>query len=120
MSEIDIHNYQALLEHERQHLLRRRISERNRRLILDFERSCVLSKGIGTPRRIRILNILGKWAGRLGKDFDTITTEELKHAVITMEDRNDLSVETKRTEKIIIRLLYKSPGPEEPRKRRSM
>ncbi|MFA4887039.1 MAG: hypothetical protein WC595_02410, partial [Candidatus Nanoarchaeia archaeon] len=107
---IDIHGFDKRLEYARRALFKKEVSTRNRELLERFEQYAVLARANGVPRRAKILDTLGRWAVRIAhlkKDFDQVTTDELKKIVMQYEDRRDLSGETKRTEKVILRLFYR-------------
>lgn len=80
-------------------------SEKNKELIFSFEKELVV-QGISKPRIIRYLFCLKKLDGLLGKDFDRVTKEDL-FSVVSVIEKQDLSVWTKHSDKVILKRFFK-------------
>lgn len=105
--ERDIHNYGKQYENMKHLLEKSSISARNKKLILDFDKTCIL-EGLSKPRRIKIISILNLLAKNyLKKDFDKVTKEELKDAVLKLDARDDYSPWTKQSYKSITKKFFK-------------
>jgi len=103
----DIHDYPLRYERAKQHVNEAKISERNRSLILEFEKACTLEK-LSLPRRIKLMGSLVILAADyLKKDFDKATKEDVKNAVLKIEGRDDFSVWTRHSYKSILKKFYR-------------
>jgi site-specific recombinase XerD/ribosomal protein L40E len=104
LERVDIHNYLGrLVAAERR--LHNPLSERNRELILEFEKKLV-SKGLSTPRIEKYVETLTKIGEILGKDFDAATKRDIEDLVFKIE-RSDRSPWTKHTYKVILKRFYR-------------
>jgi len=65
----DIYNFSRQLKRYEQALAESEITERNKDLIRDFDRTCFID-GLSKPRRIKLMGSLTILARLLGKDFD--------------------------------------------------
>ena len=115
--EIDIHNYPKKLEQTIRLVKETRISEENKKLILDFKDFSSLEGGMGLPRIVRYLGILKDWAKILEVDFDKATKDDLKRAVRVIQENERYSAWTKATYKIMLKRFYrwlKNTGKDHP------
>jgi len=108
---IDIHEYEKRYEWTVKQLDQpergKPISKSNKRLILDFDKFCVLDH-LSLPRRAKLINSLNFFARHyLKKDFDKATKEDLKDAIMLVEERNDYSVWTKQSYRAITKKFFK-------------
>jgi site-specific recombinase XerD/ribosomal protein L40E len=104
LERVDIHNYLGrLVAAERR--LHNPLSERNRELILEFEKK-LISKGLSTPRIEKYVETLTKIGEILGKDFDAATKRDIEDLVFKIE-RSDRSPWTKHTYKVILKRFYR-------------
>jgi len=79
---IDIHNYDLIYKKAIEYINRLSISERNKKMIFDFDRTLSLVDQLSIARRVRILNTLAFFAKNyLERDFDKATKEDLKKAI---------------------------------------
>jgi integrase len=101
---VDIHNYWGMLVAAEKRL-HNPLSERNRELILEFEKK-LISKGLSTPSIAKYVGTLTKIGGILGKDFDAATKRDIEDLVFKIE-RSDRSPWTKHTYKVILKRFYK-------------
>jgi len=103
----DIHDYSEKYESALRRVKKSAISQRNKDLILDFDRTCFL-EGLGKPRRIRLIGALFTLARiYLKKDFDKATENDIKEVVIKIESKEDYSPWTKQNYEVIIKKFYK-------------
>lgn len=103
----DIYNVNQKYETVRKRLEEGDISQHNKDLIFNFEKTCVL-EGLGKWRRIRIMsNLLIIAKDYLKKDFDKATKEDLRNVVFKLNSREDWSVWTRHTHKTILRKFYR-------------
>ena len=103
----DIYNYTHKLEVAKKKLENAPISDRNRELIQQFDRSCSM-EGLSKPRRIKLISTLIILASKyLKKDFDAATKEDVEDVVIKIDSREDCSPWTKHSYKVIIKKFYK-------------
>lgn len=80
-------------------------NERNKWLIFDFEKD-IVAREISKPRIIRYLVALKKIDEWLGKDFDKATKDDIISLLSNIE-KQQLSVWTKHSYKVIIKRFYK-------------
>lgn len=103
----DIHNHALQYERAKLRLKEAKISERNKALIGEFDRTCNL-EGLGLPRRIAIIGDLIIFAANyLRKDYDKATKDDLKNAILALDEREDRSVWTVHTYKSILKKFYR-------------
>ena len=103
----DIHNYDKRLESTKKRVEKSTISQKNKKLVRDFDRACFL-ESLSKPRRIKLLGSLTILAEQyLKKDFDRMTKEELKDIVMRIDGREDYSPWTRQSYKIILKKFYK-------------
>jgi site-specific recombinase XerD/ribosomal protein L40E len=101
---IDIHNFRGRLE-AAERRLHNPLSERNRELILEFERK-LLSEGLTGVRVEKYVEKLRKIGEALGKDFDKVTKKDVEDFIYKIE-RSDYSPWTKHDYKVILKRFYK-------------
>ena len=104
LERVDIHNYLGRLVAAKRRL-HNPLSERNRELILEFEKK-LISKGLSTPRIEKYVETLTKIGEILGKDFDAATKRDIEDLVFKIE-RSDRSPWTKHTYKVILKRFYR-------------
>ena len=104
---LDIHNYSLKYQRAKAALQNARISEANRKLIEKFEQTCNL-EGLSIPRRLKLIGSLIILArDYLKKDFKKATKQDLKEAILRVEDNEDYSAWTKQSYKAILKKFYK-------------
>jgi len=82
---LDIHDFEHRYQQTQEYLGKRTdVSDHNKALILKYRDACVLHQVCGKVRLIRVLIILGRCAVILGKDFETVTREDVEHIVSTL------------------------------------
>jgi len=104
--EIDIYNYPRKVELAVNLVKQSPISEKNKKLILDFRDFCSLN-GIGLPRISRYLGVLKDWALLIKKDFDKAAKQDIEKAVLVVQQNERYSPWTKATYKIMLKRFYK-------------
>jgi integrase len=105
---IDIHNYDKQYESTRRSVRNADISERNKELILDFERTCFLKEALSKPRRIKLMGaliILARDYAR--RDFDKMDRKVIEEVILKIDTREDYSVWTKQSYRTIIKKFLK-------------
>lgn len=103
----DIHDYDLKLERAKQSLEKSSISRRNKDLIISFDKICQI-QGLGKPRRMKLIGSLVILArDYFKKDFDKVTKEDLKDAVLKIDSREDCSIWTKHSYKAVLKKFYK-------------
>ena len=107
-SKIDIHNYDQRYESTKESVRRAPISDRNRELILDFERNCFLKEAISKPRRIKLMNTLTILTRDYEQcDLDKMDRKRIEEVVLTIDSREDISPWTKQSYRAIIKKFFK-------------
>jgi len=110
-NKIDIHNYEKSYKYTKRHLKTVEMSERNRELILDFERTCFLKEGLSKPRLIRLMQILSVTARQYAHgDFDKMDRKMVEDMVLRIETQENYSIWTKQGYKSAIKKFYKWLG----------
>lgn len=105
---IDIHNYDRQYMYAKAAVERSKISDRNKELILEFERLCFLKEATSKPRRIKHMESLRLLAERyISSDFDKIDKKIVEDIVMKIEMRDDYSIWTKQTYKAILKKFLK-------------
>jgi site-specific recombinase XerD/RNA polymerase subunit RPABC4/transcription elongation factor Spt4 len=103
---MDIHNYKRRFERTLERInLSEDISKVNKQTILKFKDYC-LSEGIGLAKIERYLFDLMKFSRMLKKPFQEASKEDLRGIIAELEQTN-LSPETKKTFKIMLRKIYR-------------
>ena len=100
-----IHNYKKRYENYVNKLNKDRvISNKNRKLIFEFERACYLNQKIELPTRIKYLEVLGTLARKyVKKDFDKLTRKDFEKIVLEIESKEEWSVATKHKFKVLLK-----------------
>jgi site-specific recombinase XerD len=101
---IDIHDFRGRLA-AAERMLHNPLSERNRGLILEFERK-LMSEGLSAVRVEKYVETLKKIAEMLGKDFDAATKDDIEDLVLKIE-RSAYSPWTKHDYKVVLKRFYK-------------
>ncbi|MBI1742889.1 site-specific integrase [Candidatus Acetothermia bacterium] len=103
----DIHNYDRRYESQKRRLTESDVSQRNKQLILEFDRQAVMEQ-LSLPRRIKLMNSLYNLATvYLKKDFDQATKEDIKQVMLEIESRQDYSPWTKVSYRAVLKKFYK-------------
>ena len=90
-SQLDIHNYDRRYERVIIALDNPVISRKNKKLILAFDKACVL-ESLSKPRRIKIIETLVLVVKNyLKKDLEQATQKDLMQVVATIQGREDYS-----------------------------
>ena len=106
MDRLDIHGRQRRLELAVQGVKSSRlISERNKRLILEFCSYC-FAEGLSVDRAEHLVRCLKKIAEMLGKDFDEANKEDIVEVVRRIEARR-ISAWTKHDYRAALKKFYK-------------
>jgi len=106
-SAIDIHSYDSRYEQTKKQLSDSSISEKNKLLIIQFEKICTL-EGLTKARRIKLINTLLNFTRQyLPKDFDKATKKDIQDAILKIENRKDYSPWTKQSYRAIVKKFYK-------------
>jgi integrase len=103
---IDIHDYDKRYRNAKNFVERAQISQKDRDLIIQFERSCRL-EGLSLSRRIRIMGTLVMFARLLSADFDKATKGDLKELAHNIDANQAWSSATKHTHRAILKKFYK-------------
>lgn len=103
---MDIHNYEKKYIGMLRCLERAKISDRNKKLISDFNNFLIL-ENISKGRLIRYMWTLKVVAERMNMDLDKANIDDIKAFVASIQQRSDYSPETKKAYKIAIRRFYK-------------
>ncbi len=75
--EKDLHNYKGKLKDCRERVMQSSISEKNKKLLLDFERHLLL-RGLSNARILKYYEILRIFCKKFSKDFNDVTREDLQ------------------------------------------
>lgn len=102
---IDVQLFDKQLEYFLNTLKKSEISERNKEIILDFDKDAVI-KGLGKPRRIRYLSGLNAIAKVIKKDFDKTNKDDIVRFMEYLQNK-DYSMWTKHGYKTVIKKFYK-------------
>lgn len=103
---MDIHNYKQRFERTLQRIKdSKEITEDNRQLILNFK-DYLLSEGIGLAKIERYLSDIIKFSKMLLKPFPEATEHDIR-GIIGELNQTNLSEETKKTFKIMLRKFYR-------------
>ncbi len=94
-------------ERAKKRLIEAQISERNKELITEFDKTCTL-EGLGISRRLKLMGTLTIFASvYMNKDFDKATKDDLKDAFLALEGREDLKVWTIHSYKCVVKKFYR-------------
>jgi len=103
---MDIHNYKRRLETTEKKIQNSdEFSKKNKEITKGFIND-LIATNIGAAKASRYLTDVIKFNRMLGKDFDTANRDDIKRVFADL-NRTDLSEETKRSFKIMVRKFYK-------------
>lgn len=102
---VDIQDYKSRYAGELRRTTSAPISERNRELILSYNKHCFL-KGITAARRIKLLESLTRIASQINVDYDKATKQDLMDYIEKLE-QSDYAEWSKATFKTILKQFYK-------------
>ena len=102
---MDIHNYKKLFERTLERIEQLDIPKDNKKVIFGFK-NYLLSEGIGIAKINRYLHDLIKYSKMLNKTFSDANKEDIRKVIAELE-QTDLSAETKKSFKIMLRKLYR-------------
>jgi len=83
---VDIHNFDYQYRIAERQVLASNISARNKNLIVGYRDACTLHGVCGKVRLIRVFHVLPRCAAILGKDFETVTREDVERLVTNLMD----------------------------------
>lgn len=104
---IDIHNFKQQEITIRRLLDKSEISNKNKKLILEFVEHLSLTTKIGTARRVKLLSTLKQLSFKIKKDFDKVTNNDLEKIVSKIQSNEDYSVWTISDYNKILKRFYK-------------
>jgi site-specific recombinase XerD len=103
---MDIHNYKRQFERSLERIQEsKELLPENKKLILEFK-DYLLSEGIGLARINRFLFELMKYNKMLKKPFPEACKDDVR-AIVARIEQTDLSAETKKCSKIVLKKLYR-------------
>ncbi|MFA5992940.1 MAG: hypothetical protein WC796_04510 [Candidatus Pacearchaeota archaeon] len=103
---MDIHNYKRRFDRTVERIKESiDISKDNKEIALKFKDYCI-SDGIGVAKIERYLGDIMKYSKMLGKSFSKASKDDLRRVVAELE-QTELSPETKKCFKIMLRKLYR-------------
>jgi len=105
--DFDIHYRRKRLESSKKKLLEANISERNKKLILEFVKQKTLVNDVGIQRQVKYLIYLRTLAKELGKDFDRASKEDIENLVIKIINNKKLKDWTKYDLLNMLRVFYR-------------
>lgn len=106
----DIHGYKKRLISATKRIENsKNITEKNRKLILDFLDYCKIQdgKGLSTARIARYAYTMLKLAKWMKKDFDAATKKDIENLVRTTNDESNFKNWTKHLYKVSVKKFYK-------------
>lgn len=105
--QLSIHNFKRNLERAKELVKISKLSKRDKELILKYEEQLLLEE-ISMPRRLKVISVLRMFCLKyLKKDFEKATKDDLKKAVIQIEQNEEYSPWTVSTYKGIVKKFYK-------------
>jgi hypothetical protein len=103
---MNIHNYKRQFERNLERIQEsKEISKENKKVIIDFK-DYLLSEGIGIARINRFFYELMKYSKMFKKLFIEASKDDIR-AIVAEVEQTDLSAETKKCSKIVLKKLYK-------------
>ena len=103
---MNIHNYKRQFERNLERIQEsKEISKENKKVIIDFK-DYLLSEGIGIARINRFFYELMKYSKMFKKPFTEASKDDIR-AIVAEVEQTDLSAETKKCYKIVLKKLYK-------------
>lgn len=103
---MSIHEYDKEYLRAQEQVKESTLSEKNKQLIFSFVNDLLL-EGLSKPRLIKYYRLLRLIALGLGKDLDTVTLEELKQYIGSIQQESNYSPWTKKSYKNITRRFYR-------------
>jgi len=97
-----IHNYEAEYARAQEQVTESQLSLKNKQLIFSFVNDLLL-EGLSLPRLIKYLRLLRLIGVRINKDFDTVSKDDLKQFISSIQQKITYSPWTIRGYKEIIR-----------------
>ena len=101
-----IHNYEAEYARAQEQVTESQLSLKNKQLIFSFVNDLLL-EGLSLPRLIKYLRLLRLIGVSLNKDFDTVSKDDLKQFVSSIQQKITYSPWTVRGYKEILRRFYR-------------
>jgi len=99
-----IHNYEGQYNAHVKKLNNVNISDKNKKLIFEFEKQCFIKEKVALPTRIKYLDVLTIVANTLTtKDFDKFTKKDFEDIICLIEERDDITVSTKQKYRTILK-----------------
>jgi hypothetical protein len=98
---MDIHDYKKRLEKVEQKIRNSNISERNKKIISDYERQMFI-KEFSTARIERCLSIVGMVSEKLKKDIDSLEKDDIE-VFLEWVQRKDITDWTRYTYKQVFK-----------------
>jgi site-specific recombinase XerD len=106
MKEIDIQNFEKRCLKERSKIENSRMSKRNKELILDYDKICIL-EALKFATRSNILQLLRHFAeDYMSVDFDKASIRDLREAILKLEEK-PYSAYHKQSHKATLKKFYK-------------
>lgn len=104
---LDIHNYELKYRQAEQQVQQSTLSDKNKKLILEYRDTNLLKNVCGKVRLIRVMGVLVLLGRHLQKDFDLVTKQDVEGLLRTLVARNPpYSAETLATYKIMIKNFF--------------
>ncbi len=101
-----IHHYDESFETQKSLVDRSNISNKNKKIILEFDKQCNLER-LSKPRRMKLMSVLTIVArDYLKKDFDKVKIEDLKNVIAKINDKENYSIWTKQSYSVILKKFY--------------
>jgi len=85
---VDIHNYDGQYQANERRVQNAPMSQHNKDLILGYRDACLLHGVCGKVRLVRVLDVLGRCAVILQKDYDTLTRKDIEHLIVGLQQHN--------------------------------
>ena len=101
-----IHHHDRSYETAKNGLEDKKVSKKNKQLILNFINDLIL-ENIAKPRLLNYIHCIKNFAEEIEKDLDKLTIEDLKQYIGELQQNNKYSILTKQARKIMIRRFYK-------------
>ncbi len=105
---MDIHNYKKRLEKVEKRIKNSSISEKNKKIIFDYEKQMFIRE-FSLPRIERCIYIIGRISEKLDKDLDCLEKEDIEESLEWIQ-RKDITDWTKYTYKQVFKTFLKKSG----------
>lgn len=105
---MDIHNYKKRLEKVEKRIKNSSISEKNKKIIFDYEKQMFIRE-FSLPRIERCIYIIGRISEKLDKDLDCLEKEDIE-ASLEWIQRKDITDWTRYTYKQVFKTFLKKSG----------